>query len=204
METLTGEASAARSKREPEPHAGVIKRHLVGAARRAFTHADDGCDEPRYFSRCIKLPLRFAGFCSEVLHQVFVGIAQNIVSIDTVGREIQLRTAENGKQPGKFFLLFPGIAQFVAVIEIRHINVADSRIGRRDFLDHLVHLVAQIVLVADGVHVIEACAPGNHDQGSTSGLVQITDVFDEEQSQNIILVLGSVHAAAQFVAGRPE
>ena len=34
--------------------------------------------------------------------------------------------------------------------------------------------------------------------------VLVADVLDEQQDQDVVLVLAGVHAAAQFVAARPE
>jgi hypothetical protein len=34
--------------------------------------------------------------------------------------------------------------------------------------------------------------------------LHLTDVFDEEQDEDVVLVLRGVHAASQLIAGRPE
>ena len=34
--------------------------------------------------------------------------------------------------------------------------------------------------------------------------VLVADILDEEQDQDVVLVLAGIHAAAEFVAARPE
>ena len=47
--------------------------------------------------------------------------------------------------------------------------------------------------------------PGGHvDQRVRLPGILVGDVFDEQQDQHIVLVLGGIHAAAQFVAAFPE
>ena len=40
--------------------------------------------------------------------------------------------------------------------------------------------------------------------GAQGGRLYVADVFDEEEDEDVVFVLGSVHAAAEFVAGGPE
>ena len=45
---------------------------------------------------------------------------------------------------------------------------------------------------------------GNGDRRVGHAGVFVADVLDEQQDQDVVLVLAGIHAAAQFVAARPE
>ena len=53
-------------------------------------------------------------------------------------------------------------------------------------------------------HILETGALWNSNRRIRLAGIFIADVFDEQQDEHIILVLRSIHAAAQFVAAFPE
>ena len=55
-----------------------------------------------------------------------------------------------------------------------------------------------------GDHVREAGPFRDRDRGIRDARVFITDVFHEQQHENIVLVLAGIHAATQLVATGPE
>ena len=64
----------------------------------------------------------------------------------------------------------------------------------------LVDLVADVGLALERDHVGKARARRDGDGRVGLARVAITDVFHEQQDENVILVLAGIHAAAQFVA----
>ena len=62
---------------------------MVWSARLRAAHADDLGHDARDFRRGVELALALAGFGGEVAHQVFVGIAQQVVALGAVAAEIE-------------------------------------------------------------------------------------------------------------------
>lgn len=88
------------------------------------------------------------------------------------------------------------------ILEIREIGqVIGLAEGTEDLL---VDLVADVRLPLQRNHVLEARPWRDRDRRVRQPRVLVADVLNEEQNENVILVLAGVHAAAQFVAVRPE
>ena len=68
----------------------------------------------------------------------------------------------------------------------------------------LVDLVADVGLALERDHVGKARAGRDGDGRVGLASVAVTDVFHEQQHEDVVLVLRGIHAAAQFVAARPE
>jgi len=80
-----------------------------------------------------------------------------------------------------------------------------TAVGRDQRLDDLgVDPVADVRLALKGHHVREAGPIRDHQRRQIVADVLVADVLDEEHEQDIVLVLGRLHAAAQFVAAGPE
>ena len=77
-----------------------------------FPKADDFCQDAAHFCRGVELPLALAAFGGEVAHQVFVGIAQNVVAARLVVAEIKFRAFKDGHEAGQ------GIHHILAVTEL--------------------------------------------------------------------------------------
>ncbi len=84
--------------------------------------ADYLCYDPADLGRGIELAFALAAFRCEVAHQVFVSIAQDIVTFGPVLREIKGRVLKNGNEVGKPFNHFLTAAELVSVIKVRHIG----------------------------------------------------------------------------------
>ena len=93
-------------------------------------------------------------------------------------------------------------AELGGVVEVRHVGQLVGGSQRRE--DLLIDLVADIALALERHHVGKTRAGryGDRRKGLTG--VFVADVFDEKKHQHVVLVLASVHAAAQFVAALPE
>ena len=70
--------------------------------------------------------------------------------------------------------------------------------------DLLVYLVADVGLALERDHVGKTRSGRDGDGRVRLAGVAVADVFHEQQGEHVVFVLRSVHAAAQFVAARPE
>ena len=85
-------------QQRPRAAGRVIGCGLVG--RILWTDANDFGQYPRHFGRRVKLPFGLPRFRGKVAHQVFVGIAQNIIAFGRISREIQGVIVEDAYQVG--------------------------------------------------------------------------------------------------------
>ena len=160
-----------------------------------------------HLGRGVELPLALAALAGEVPHQVFVGVAEDVVVLGAVLGEIQLGLLEYADEVGEAFDPFLPFAQFLRIVEVGEVAASQARIGVDERLDDLgVDLVADVALALEGDHVLETGARRNCDgRSEVIGVaVFVGDVFDEQHEQDIVLVLAGIHAAAQFIAGSPE
>ena len=180
--------------------AGGIVDGLILAGVRA--DADHLCHDPRDFCRGIELPLALAGLGGEVPHEVLVGVAEEIVAADAVGAEVE--PLEDGDELRKPVLHFLAGAKLAFVVEVGLVDDALEFVGFGKLADDLVDPVADFLVALEFRHVVETTAVRHFDERVRVARVLVRDVLHEQQRQHIILVLGGIHAAAQFVAALPE
>jgi len=169
-----------------------------------FPQANDFRQDAAHFCRGVELPLALAAFGGEVTHQVFVGIAQNVVAARLVVAKVEFRAFKDRHEAGQ------GIDHVLAVTElgiIEELCVVDDacqvvRFG--EFRDGLVHLFANVLVVLERDEVIKTTACQDVDIGVFLPLELVGHVLHKKERQNVVLVLASVHAAAQFVTRFPE
>ena len=178
----------------------VIDGGGVGRARVA--DADDLRHDPADLGGGVELPLALATLGGEVPHQVFVGVAKDVIAVRAVLREIERRVLKDGDEVGEAFHLGFAVAELGGVVEVRHVGQLVG-VGQRSE-DLLVDLVANVGLALERDHVLEARAIGNGDRRVGHARVFVADVFHEQQHQDIVLVLAGIHAAAQLIATGPE
>ena len=136
-------------------------------------------------------------------HQVFVGVAQQVVALGPVAAEIQ--SLEDGNQLGQPLHHRIGLAELFLVVEVGDVDRAlEAVVGVGQLADDLVDPVADLLAALGRHHVGKATARRHVDQGIGITGVLVGDVFDEQQDEDVILVLAGIHAAAQLVAGLPE
>lgn len=114
---------------------------------------------------------------------------------------------EDRNEVAEFFHLVLAIAEFARIVKIGKVTASEAGVRINEWLDDLrVDFVADVVLALESDHVLEARALGDFDWGFKSIVVAvfIGDVFDEKHEQDVILVLRSIHPAAQFIAGGPK
>ena len=135
-------------------------------------------------------------------HEVFVGIAQDVVAFGAVFGEVESLVFKNSDQLGQSLDHLIAAAKLVGIVEVRHVG---ELVGVRQWGDDLfIDLVADVRLALEGHHVFEARTLWNSDRRVGHIGIFIADVFDEQQHQHVIFILRSVHTAAQFVTGLPK
>ena len=173
-----------------------------GAGGFGLTDAEDLRDDAADFGRGVELPLALAALRGEVAHEVFIGIAQNVIAFGPVLREIEGLVLEDGNEVGEPVHHLLAAAELVGVVEVRHVGEFVG-IGQRGD-DLFVDLIADVRLALEGHHVLEGSTFGNGNGGIGHPGILVADVFDEQEDEDVILVLAGVHAAAQFIAALPD
>ena len=134
-------------------------------------------------------------------HQVFVGIAEQVIVFRTVLAEIQRFVLEDGDQIGEpVYLLLP-VTQFlgIEVGDIRQLVFFCQRLE-----NFFVDLVADVRLALERDHVLETGTGRDRDFCVWRARIFVADVLDEQHHQHVVLVLAGIHAATQLVAARPK
>ena len=99
------------------------------------------------------------------------------------------------------------LAELRLVIEVRLVDHALEQevVGVGERADDLVDPVADLLRSLERDHVGEASPRRHRDFGEVVAPgVLVRDVLHEEEREDVVLVLGRVHAAAQLVAALPE
>jgi hypothetical protein len=166
------------------------------------TDAENLGDDAAHFGRGIELALAFATLGGEVPHEVFVCVAEEIIAVGTVAREVEGGVLEDGDKVGEALHHLPAAAELVGVVEVRHVGQLVRPSERIENL--LIDLIADVGFALQRDHVGKARAFGDANGRVRLVGVAITDVFHEQEDEDIVLVLAGIHATAQFVAGSPE
>ena len=201
--TEDGEAARRLVAGFEQQRAGTAGGVVDGGVLRGLAgDADNTGKNARDFRRGVELTLAFAGLGGEVAHEVFIGIAQQVVAISAVGGEIH--TFEDADELGEPVDHLLALAEFVLVVEIGHVDHALEVVLLRQRADDFVDFVTDLLVTLERHHVVEARAFRHHDHAVGVALVLVGDVLHEQQGEHVILVLAGVHAAAQLVTAGPE
>jgi hypothetical protein len=163
---------------------------------------DDLRHDAADFGRRVELSLALATLGGEVPHQVFVGVAEDVVALRAILREVERRVLEDGNEVGEPVHHLLAGAKLGGVVEVGEVGelVGAGQLGD----DFLVDLIADVGLALEGDHVLEAGALRDRDRRVGLARVLVADVLDEQKDEDVVLVLTGVHAAAQFVAAGPK
>lgn len=167
--------------------------------------ADNLGHDPADLGRRVELAFALTALGRKVPHQIFVGVAQNIIAIGPVLRKVEgvtLKDPDQVAQPFGFFFPIAQLAGLVEVREIRPVQLVVRRHQGRD--DLLVDLVPDIRLALQLSHVPKAAALGDRDRGKRLTGVLVRDVLQEQQHEDVILVLTGIHPTAQLIAASPK
>ena len=179
---------------------GVVDSGAGGGG--AILEADDFGHDAGDFGGGVELALTLAAFCGEVAHEVFVGVAEDVVAVGAIFGEVEGGILEDGDEVGEAIDLLFAVAELGCVVEVGHGGEAVGLSQGGD--DVFVDSVADFGIAFEGNHVTEAGAGRDDDGGVGEVGVFIADVFDEEQDEDVIFVLAGIHAATEFVATGPE
>ena len=162
-----------------------------------------------YFARQqgVELALALAALAGEVPHQIFIGIAEDVVVLGAVLREIERGVFEDCDEVAELLDLLCAIAEFVGVVEVGKVAACEAGVAVNQWLDDLgVDLVANVALALERNHVLEAgTLRDDNGRGKVIGVaVFVGNIYDEQHKQDVVLVLAGIHAAAQLIAGGPE
>ena len=128
---------------------------LVFCRRDADHLGDDAAD----LGGRVELPLALAALGGEVPHQVLVGVAEDVVVVGAVLREVELGLLEDADQVGQAIHHRLAFAELVRVVEVGEVAAGKPRVGVDQRLDDLgVDLVADVALALERDHVLEARA----------------------------------------------
>jgi hypothetical protein len=111
-------------------------------AQRIGFDADNLRHNARNLGRCVKLALAFTGFGGEMAHEVFIGIAQQVVAIDAVILKIEF--VENSNEFCQPVLAVFTAAEFGFVVKVRRLSGHKEveTVGRREIADDLIDFIA--------------------------------------------------------------
>ena len=90
----------------------------------ALADADDLRDDAADFGGGVELALALAALGGEVPHQVFVGVAEDVVALGAVLREIERRILEDGDEVGEPVHHLLAAAELCRVVEVRACRTA--------------------------------------------------------------------------------
>ena len=182
---------------------GVVDGEDAGAG--VVRDADEAGHHAAHFGRGVELALGLARLGGEVAHQVFIGVADQVVVRGAVAGEVQLRVLEDADELGDGLDEVLALAELVLVGEVGVVDDAvEGGVGLGDAIERDVDALADVRGVLEGDEVVEGTAGGQLEQEVRAGLGLVAEVFDEQDDEHVVLVLRGVHAAAQFVARLPE
>jgi hypothetical protein len=181
--------------------AGGVVDGLAGGL--GVAHADQPGHDARDFRRRVELALALARFRGEVPHQVFVGVAQQVIAVGVVATEVQRRSVEDGDEVGEAIDHLLALAELVVIVEIGDVDHALETVGLSEPGDDLVDPVADLLVALQRHHVGEAAALRHVEQVALLAGRLVRDVLHEQQDEDVVLVLRGVHPAAQLIAALP-
>ena len=182
------------------PAGGVVDGG--GGAGLGVMDADDLRNDAADFSRRVKLAFALATLSGEVTHQVLVSVAEDVVALGPVLREIKRLVLEDGDQVRQPVHHLSAGTQLGRVVEVRHVGQFIGVGQRAD--DLLVDLVADITPTLQRDHIGKARAIRDGDRRVRHPRVFVADVLDEQQNEDVVLVLTGIHTSPQFIATRPQ
>ncbi len=155
--------------------------------------ADDLRHYSTNLSRGIELPLALTAFCSEMTHEVLIGVTQDVVAFGAIFREVERLVLKDCNEVGKSVHHFLAASELRSIVEVRHVRQLIG-MGKR-CNDLLVDPIADVALALEGDHVLETCAFGYDDRRVLNTSVLVADILDEQQYEDVVLVLAGIHAS---------
>ena len=169
-----------------------------------FLHVEHLGHHAAHLSGGVELPLALAALGSEVLHQILVGIAQQVIIGCAVEREVQFVALKLTNEFGECLHLCLARSEFVVVVEVGQGKATDEGgIGLAYRLQLLVDFLSDMGILLQCHEVLEIAAVG-HVECRLSLMGLVGEILHEENHQHIVLVLTGIHGAAQGIARLPK
>ena len=168
-----------------------------------FVDAQHLGHDTAHLGRSIELSFALAAFSRKILHQILVGIAQQVIVGGTVSGEVESVVLKDGYQFGQGLDHCLAAAQFVRVVEVGKGKVTYlSGIHFLDSLQLLVDEFAYLAVLLQGYKVLKAAFLW-HFQAEARLSCLVGQVLYKENDEHIVLVLAGIHGATQGVARFP-
>ena len=207
--SLQGDAFAGLGGDLQQERAGTAGGIVGGGGRDGIVRPDVEHlrDDAADLRRGVELALALATLRGEVPHKILVGISQDVVVLGAVAGEVELWVRENGDEVAKKVHAGITIAELGGIVEIGKVAAGEAGIRVDKRLNDLgVDLIADVAVASERHHVGEASAL-RYDDGRLEAAVLrvfIGHIFNEQHEQDVVLVLASIHAAAQLIARGPN
>ncbi len=156
----------------------------------------------------VELPLALAALGGEVPHQVLVGVAEDVVVLGAVLREVELRASAKMliRLVSRSTMACPSPSLLESLKSGKSLRASRALASTSGAMTCVLILSPMSLLPREREHVLEARALGDRDRRGevVAVAVLVGDVLDEQHEQDVVLVLAGIHAAAQLVARGPE
>ena len=141
-------------------------------------------------------------------HQVLVGVAEDVVVLGAVLREVERGVLEDADQVGRGAPPSPAPSPslFGSLKSGKSLRARRELASISGWMTWVLILSPMSLLPLSATMSLKLAPLGMVTGGAKSSLVAVFvgDVFDEQHEQDVVLVLAGIHAAAQFIAGGPE
>ena len=166
---VEGDRGAGFVRHLQQQRAGAAGRVVDGGGGAGFrvVNAENLRDDAADFGGRVELTFALAALGREVPHQVFIGVAEDVVAVGAVLREIERLVLEYGDEIGEPLDHLLADAELGGVVEVRHVGEFIG-VGQRSD-DFLIDLVANVALALERDHILEARALGNGDRRVRAG-----------------------------------
>jgi len=101
-------------------------------------------------------------------------------------------------------LFFFSFSKFIVIIKVSNINYTFQLIYFGKICNDCVDAFTDILAALQCDHIPETTPFGNFYERIFLAFIPVGNIFHEQQNQHIIFVLGSIHAATQFIATLPQ
>ena len=142
-----------------------------------MTDAENLRHDPADLGRRIELPLTLAALGGEMPHQVFAGVAKDVVAVGAIFGEVERGILKDGNKAGEPVHHLLAAAELGGVVNVRHVGELVG-VGQRPE-NFLVDLITDVTLALERDHILETGARRNRDRRERLTGVFVADVFHE-------------------------
>lgn len=145
-----------------------------------ITNADQARNDAGHLAGRIELALALTGFLRELHHEVFVGVADNVVTAGAVSTEINIRILEDANQTGHFIDQFFSGTQFLRIIEADIGQGSLEMVVFQELLQDLINPLANVRFPFCCDQRVKGCFLGYREHRIGLSLIPVRHIFVEE------------------------